>query len=45
MASKETDSGSENNLTITFPSNTSLKSLSTKLLDYRQGEYWNMIGY
>ena len=32
MASKETENGSENNLTITFLSNTSHKSLSTELL-------------
>ena len=30
LASKETKNGSENNLTITFPSNTSHKSLSTE---------------
>ena len=32
MASEETENGSENNLTIAFPSNTSHKSLSTELL-------------
>ena len=32
MASEETENGSENNLTITFLSNTSHKSLSTELL-------------
>ena len=32
MASKETENGSENNLTITFPSNTSHTPLSTELL-------------
>ena len=32
MASKETENGSENNLTMTFPSNTSHKSLFTELL-------------
>ena len=32
MASEVTENGSENNLTITFPSTTSHKSLSTKLL-------------
>ena len=32
MASKETETGSENNL-ITFPSNTSHKSLYTKQLE------------
>ena len=32
MASKETEKGSENKLTITFLSNTSDKSLSTELL-------------
>ena len=32
MASGETENDSENNLTITFPSNTSNKSLSTELL-------------
>ena len=32
MASKETENGLENNLTTTFPSNTSHKSLSTELL-------------
>ena len=31
MAFKETEKGSENNFTITFPSNTTHKSLSTKL--------------
>ena len=35
MASEETENGSENNLTITFPSNTSHKSLSTELLATR----------
>ena len=32
MASEETEHGSENNLTITFPSNTSHKSFSTEVL-------------
>ena len=32
MVSKETENGSENNLAITFPSNTSHKSISTELL-------------
>ena len=32
MASKETGNSSENNFTMAFPSNTSHKSLSTKLL-------------
>ena len=32
IASEETENGSENNLTITFLSNTSHKSLSTELL-------------
>ena len=32
MASEETDNDSGNNLTITFPSNTSDKSLFTELL-------------
>ena len=32
MASEETENGSDNNLTITFPSNTSHKSLPTELL-------------
>ena len=31
MASEETENGSENNFTITFPSHTSHKSLSTEL--------------
>ena len=33
MASEETENSSENNLTITFASNTSHKSLSTELLE------------
>ena len=32
MASEETENGSENDLTITFPSNTSYKLLSNDLL-------------
>ena len=32
MASEETENGSENNLTIIFHSNTSLKSVCTELL-------------
>ena len=32
MASEEIENGSENNLTITLPSKTSHKSLSTELL-------------
>ena len=32
MASEETNNVLENNLTITFPSNTSHKSLSTELI-------------
>ena len=32
MSSKETEKGLDNNLTITFPSNTSCKSVSTELL-------------
>ena len=32
MASEETENGSENNLTITFPSSTTHKSLSNELL-------------
>ena len=32
MASEETENGSENNITITFLSDTSIKSLSTELL-------------
>ena len=32
MASVETENGTENKLTITFPPNTSHKSLSTELL-------------
>ena len=34
MASEETENGSENNLTITFLSNTSHKSLSTELMHH-----------
>ena len=32
MASEETENGLENDLIVTFPSNTSHKSLSTELL-------------
>ena len=32
MASEETENGSESNLTITFPPNTSDRSFSTELL-------------
>ena len=43
MASDETENSLESNLTITFPSNTSHKSLSTELLVQNKGTRWFMV--
>ena len=43
MASKETENGSENNLTITFPSITSHKTLFTEQLALAQYIYSNSL--